>query len=108
MGLFGITAHVGAVTYEAGTAVFYFEKGRTTWYAVVRGIPNFPEANIKACTWSGALDELGPHVVTNTTPNVSHPELHSLSVTVLALTKEKVFAYWVEDQALTWVKKLFG
>jgi hypothetical protein len=82
--------------------MFYFEKGRQTWYDVVSGIPNIPDANLKAYSWTGQFDDPIGTTAINRNPEGVHPSARSLRLETIVVTQRKVFAYWLEEQSVAW------
>lgn len=108
MAIFPQTAFVGSVSYESGTAVFYFDRGRTSFYAVATGIPRDRELRLKAYIWEGHFDREGSTTIVNRDQNPHHHLARSIRIDIVLVTSNKLMAYWVQDRALEWRKQVYG
>lgn len=108
MALLAQTAFVSGISYENATAVFYYQQGRTTWFAVATGIPRDPSTRLQAYTWSGHFDRVGGSSIINRDENPHHLLARSIRIEIVLVTTNKLMAYWIAEHAGEWRKQVYG
>lgn len=94
---------LSAVTYETGTGVFFFERGRDTWYMVVSGLPRDPTTDLRGYSWEASVGLQDRQVqIFNRDPAPRHPGARYVNVAVKAILRDRYFAHWAEKNAASW------